>query len=736
MKAKRPGFLQRLAWATQQFTGTVLDLPDGWFEGWIRGEEGGLLGGRRELTNPAAEHAYAHGAVASIAQTLIQAPWRIARDTDAEQLVETGPAHDLFHPPNPLDSLSDLWEKTTIGLLQNTKGVMWIYHFLQEGPVLPTSVPISITLHNAAEFEPALTAGQFAGWRHVQTGKPIPKEKAVWFRYPDPDNPFMSLTPFRALRRALADDVDAADYSGELFRHGGRLGLVLTTDDPSVDSELAKEYQRKLDDSHAGPGRRFKSLVMGGGSWSVEDHSQTQRDMEFTGQRGFNREEVRAATRLGPLMFGDVTDGNRANVLGQERVVWRQVLIPMMGRYESGLEGGLFNRFRTFAGLKGFFDRSGVEALQRDLQSQVTTGEGLQRLGYTSNELNEYFEWGLPEAPHRDTVFMQASLVPVEDLLAGGLGDEEDDDPPPPPPDDDDDGDDDPGGDEGGEGDDEDGPPDDNSDQTGSRRTPPPNPPPTVRLRAERVDLWRSIYADYAKLERLMRGRVARHFMALRAIVLENIRGLFRQGAAPGKAFLDDSTVEALILWDQEAGVDALRKAAMPLYKKGLKKGGEAVVVEVGAGAAFDLFDESVVNYLDGRIPPLVGIDNTTRKAVTQVVKSKMLAGESQAGVVKAVRARFGMEARRAQNIARTEVAGAYNNGRAQAMEQTQTPYMGWLTAGDEDVRDSHLDNDGLEVPLGEAFPNGLRWPHDPNGDPEEVINCRCVPLPIRRPRS
>jgi hypothetical protein len=34
-------------------------------------------------------------------------------------------------------------------------------------------------------------------------------------------------------------------------------------------------------------------------------------------------------------------------------------------------------------------------------------------------------------------------------------------------------------------------------------------------------------------------------------------------------------------------------------------------------------------------------------------------------------------------------------------------------------------------VEIGQPFANGLRWPHDPGGDPSEVINCRCITLPI-----
>lgn len=49
-----------------------------------------------------------------------------------------------------------------------------------------------------------------------------------------------------------------------------------------------------------------------------------------------------------------------------------------------------------------------------------------------------------------------------------------------------------------------------------------------------------------------------------------------------------------------------------------------------------------------------------------------------------------------------------------------------WMTAGDNRVRESHRDLDGVEVALDDLFPNGLSRPRDPNGASSEIYNCRC----------
>ncbi len=80
---------------------------------------------------------------------------------------------------------------------------------------------------------------------------------------------------------------------------------------------------------------------------------------------------------------------------------------------------------------------------------------------------------------------------------------------------------------------------------------------------------------------------------------------------------------------------------------------------------------------------------------------------------------------------ARTAMTGAQNGGRQKTFNDAAS--MGielqkeWITAGDARVRDSHAALDGVTVGNEETFPNGLRFPADPNGSPSEVYNCRCT---------
>ena len=80
--------------------------------------------------------------------------------------------------------------------------------------------------------------------------------------------------------------------------------------------------------------------------------------------------------------------------------------------------------------------------------------------------------------------------------------------------------------------------------------------------------------------------------------------------------------------------------------------------------------------------------------------------------------------------FARTALGSAQNAGRQAQMDDAVE--MGievnkrWVATHDGVTRDSHRALDGEEVPENQPFSNGLMFPKDPKGAPEEIYNCRC----------
>lgn len=80
-----------------------------------------------------------------------------------------------------------------------------------------------------------------------------------------------------------------------------------------------------------------------------------------------------------------------------------------------------------------------------------------------------------------------------------------------------------------------------------------------------------------------------------------------------------------------------------------------------------------------------------------------------------------------ARRVAATEAQVVYGKSQSEVLAAAGYSRKRWVTVGDDRVRDSHYlcESQGA-IPASESFHNGLKYPGDFNGPPEEVINCRC----------
>ena len=145
--------------------------------------------------------------------------------------------------------------------------------------------------------------------------------------------------------------------------------------------------------------------------------------------------------------------------------------------------------------------------------------------------------------------------------------------------------------------------------------------------------------------------------------------------------------------------------------------------------------------WLDNYVPKIVQqIGDTTKKGIMGDVYESIKKGESLAQTEERIRNTYtSWIDSRPVTIARTEVGTVMQTAAFDsAMEAVETSVSEdeeiiaiWLTAGDERVRESHIALNEVERPLGESFLEDaeLKYPLDPDGPPEETINCRCVLL-------
>lgn len=132
-------------------------------------------------------------------------------------------------------------------------------------------------------------------------------------------------------------------------------------------------------------------------------------------------------------------------------------------------------------------------------------------------------------------------------------------------------------------------------------------------------------------------------------------------------------------------------------------------------------------NYLLQKV--VVPISQTTVDHIEAVIQKAL---ENGWGVDKAVKELEDelIPIRRARLIVRTETVKATNITQlAAADNEDYEMQKRWIAIEDNRTRKSHSHAgvDGEQIPLDEAFSNGLLFPGDPNGEAAEVCNCRCT---------
>lgn len=162
------------------------------------------------------------------------------------------------------------------------------------------------------------------------------------------------------------------------------------------------------------------------------------------------------------------------------------------------------------------------------------------------------------------------------------------------------------------------------------------------------------------------------------------------------------------------------------------------IVEHGGDSVTFSIVDEATVARLqrEGDITlPAKKIDvSKDERWNTKLMSSKLLQGilngDSIPNIASSLISVIGNNKVSAIRNARTMVTQAENSGRLDSYdnlaEQGVVQKKVWIATPDDRTRQSHLDIDGEEVDIDAEFSNGLMYPGDPTGDPEEVWNCRC----------
>ena len=192
---------------------------------------------------------------------------------------------------------------------------------------------------------------------------------------------------------------------------------------------------------------------------------------------------------------------------------------------------------------------------------------------------------------------------------------------------------------------------------------------------------------------------------------------------------LSEAIADGLLDWNAEA--EKLAKLFNPLWKRTYNSG--TGLSEENYGLYGIDRPEFVSSAKINGGKRIVGIENTTKSKIADIIARGVSEGKSQASLKESIQTEMKDASKaRIKIIARQETMATLATGQFDMMKSAGATTKTWRHRPQKNPRDgshgpNHVALEGETVAIDAKFSNGLRFPRDPNDPrPEELINCRC----------
>jgi HK97 family phage portal protein len=532
----------------------------------------------------------------------------------------------------------------------------------------------------------------------------LPTE-VLWLRYPHPDDPWGCLAPWRAASFSAGLAQTARAWQASELKNGGRpQALVYLGDNDEQQHAAAVAEWRSNIEGPRSAGRNM--LVSGPLPPAVQRLGATAQELAYLDTIGVSDDDVMLAFGIPrDYLKGGATYENRD---AAKRTLWSDKIVNTLDVVAAEADRQLLPDLgQTFG-----FDVSKVDALSENADA-ITT----RVVSVTSTDLvtldEARAELGLDPLPNGEgtmtlTAYRAAYKSGIEDQMAAvsaivqaGRSDL----------------------------------------RPAGRMEPRPDAvevripyvtreelgePPLDEVRRRRAPRsYRETQRAYAKHEAVGKRALAALARKQARVVLRNYNKQAGRSTGSDEIRVSGSAIFDAAYWEGETRI-ALESFLDGVYTSG------ASSMAAALGINFDAFDPLVSRMMEARLNALAGqITETTRQILDQrLLVPGVEAGEGIPDLAARITSVFtDLETWRAETIARTETVGGFNaSSRESALQSGLVTARIWLAAGDDRVRDSHIEMDGYQTDgMDDAYPNGVMFPGDPDGDGAETINCRCV---------
>lgn len=513
----------------------------------------------------------------------------------------------------------------------------------------------------------------------------------------NPEQDLWGLSDLEALATTLSTDREAQLTNLHFMKNGASPGYLLTGQ-MAITPEQGKKIRDQWQLNQAGSENAGRVIVLGGQEWKLEQLGMSLRDAQFSELRNMSRAETLAVMGVPPVILGLET-ANYATAKEQTTNFWTTTVQPRLSHLASAINESAEKFGYDADAIYVDFDLSEVAALQPDYLVLAQTGQVLlSSKQWTQDEVRERLydmepmkEEDQPEAPAEE----EGPPAPPFTLLR-----------------------------------------EEAEAEAQAASLPRLLVPGRKASEARKAEARRGIWVKGQDTQAGGRVRIGREivqvYRELTDEVLANIGG---ERKSHRKATVPE--VETLLFDLDDAGQLILRRLGEIEWNEYLAYA-ESVVDLFNLGIDFDATSASAQEWFAARELQIVTIPETYHEELRSQILLGYDEGETMAQIADRVEAFYGEAYGRydrygAERIAITETNSAYNAATVEAERQAGVEKHEWLHSyASAQPRPEHMATDGVVVALGEVFePAGLAYPGDPDGEPEQTINCKCSLAPV-----
>lgn len=670
----------------------------------------------RTFTNLAREgfekNIWVYRCISLNAHSVSRVPWLLYRRTRSGELIELT-EHELlmiWNRPNPMQSGQEYREAITA--FQDLAGNAYT---LKAGPKVGAPKELWPLRPDRVEVIPDRYE-YVGGYKYTIdqiNGVEYERQQVIHMKNFSAINDYYGLSPIAVAARSIDQDNAANEWNTALLQNGGRPSGALVTDQTLSDPQFDR-LQAQIEKKYSGARNAGRPMLLEGGlKW--QEMSLSPKDMDWISNKKISLKEIAAAFGVPAELLGDSENKTYSNYQEARFAYYTETVLPKLDKLQDKVNAELVPLFGEDLVLK--YDIDAIDALKENTDSLYTriTGafeknilkqnEAREALGYEAVEGGDVF---LYEINNANALQLFSTQQP------GLLNNEPGTDP-------------------------NDGDLDDEKQGQKKQQAALGTKALNIESNDEREAYFKKFDSRRENFYKPAAEQLKKYFEKERKKVLKKYKE--QQTSAAIDDALNETkkdltkTLTAIYLTViEDFGRAVFRQIVNDAKSQGIKL--ETKEGIPGEDLDFELYNFFIQEFIGETVAEkVVAISRFTREVLKHDISNGIEYGETIDEIAERIDRRYLEQIipNRSVVIARTEVIGASNfASQAAATETGLDLEKEWLSTPDSRTRKDHRDADGQKRPLNESYEVGgekLRFPGDPRGRAENVIQCRCTEI-------